>query len=226
AEPWALKKDPARAADLQDACTITLNLFRQIAIFLSPVLPKLKGQTGELLGRAIEHWDEALTPLVGTPVKPFKHLLQRVDADTVAKVIEATKAAASAEKPAASAGDDDGAALRAEPIEAECVIDDFLKVDLRVARVLDAAHVDGAKKLLKLTLGLGGEERRTVFAGIKSAYAPEDLIGRLVVCVANLKPREMKFGTSEGMVIAAGPGGEDIYVLSPDVGAVPGQRVR
>ena len=92
--------------------------------------------------------------------------------------------------------------------------------------MLAADHVDGAKKLLQLTLGLGGDERRTVFAGIKSAYAPEDLVGKLVVCVANLKPRKMKFGTSEGMVIAAGPGGKDIYVLSPDSGAVPGQRVR
>jgi methionyl-tRNA synthetase len=224
AEPWALKKDPTRAADLQDACTVTLNLFRQIAIFLSPVLPKLKDQTGELLGREIAHWDDALTPLVGTPVKPFKHLLQRVDPVKVAQVIEATKAAAPA--PAATTGADDDAALRAEPLEAECTIEDFLKVDLRVARVLQAEHVDGAKKLLKLTLGLGGTERRTVFAGIKSAYAPEDLVGRLVVCVANLKPREMKFGTSEGMVIAAGPGGADIFVLSPDDGAVPGQRVR
>ena len=100
-----------------------------------------------------------------------------------------------------------------------------MKSDLRVARVLRAEHVDGAKKLLKLTLGLGGDERRTVFAGIKSAYEPEALVGRLVVCVANLAPRKMKFGVSEGMVVAAGPGGSDIFLLSPDDGAVPGQRI-
>ena len=225
AEPWKLKKDPERAQDLQDACSVTLNLFRQIAIFLSPVLPKLRGQTSELLGVPIERWEDARTPLVGTPVRPFKHLMQRVDPKQVQKVLDATRSQVP-ETPASHGGADGDDALRAEPIEPECTIDDFGKVDLRVARVLAADHVDGAKKLLKLTLGLGGEERRTVFAGIKSAYEPEGLVGRLVVCVANLKPREMKFGVSEGMVIAAGPGGSDIFVLSPDAGAVPGQRVR
>ncbi len=122
--------------------------------------------------------------------------------------------------------DDDGAALTAEPLVAECSIDDFSKIDLRVARVLAAEDVAGAKKLLKLTLGLGGGVTRQVFAGIKSAYSPAELVGRLVVCVANLAPRQMKFGTSEGMVIAAGPGEKDIFLLSPDSGAKPGQRVR
>jgi methionyl-tRNA synthetase len=120
---------------------------------------------------------------------------------------------------------DDGAALASEPLAAECTIDDFAKVDLRVAKVVSAEAVPEARKLLKLTLSLGGDTRRTVFAGIKSAYEPEKLAGRLVVMVANLAPRQMKFGLSEGMVIAAGPGGDDIFVLEPDAGAKPGQRV-
>ena len=112
-----------------------------------------------------------------------------------------------------------------EPMADECTIDDFVKVDLRVARIVSAEHVDGARKLLKLTLSLGGDHRKQVFAGIKAAYEPEKLEGRLVVMVANLKPRKMKFGLSEGMVCASGPGGEEVFLLSPDEGALPGQRV-
>jgi methionyl-tRNA synthetase len=106
-----------------------------------------------------------------------------------------------------------------------CTIEDFMKVDMRVARVIEAKHVEGADKLLQLTLSLGGDERRNVFAGIKSVYAPEDLVGRLVICCANLAPRKMRFGVSEGMVLACGPGGKEIFLLNPDSGAVPGQRV-
>jgi len=118
-----------------------------------------------------------------------------------------------------------GDALAAEPLAEECTYDEFLKVDLRVARIVSAEHIEEARKLLKLQLSLGGGETRQVFAGIKAAYDPEKLVGRLVVCVANLAPRKMKFGVSEGMVVASGPGGSEIYVLSPDEGAVPGQRV-
>ena len=120
---------------------------------------------------------------------------------------------------------DSGAALEAEPLAEECTFDDFLKIDLRVARITSAEQVEGARKLLKLELSLGGGTTRQVFAGIKAAYDPDKLIGRLVVCVANLAPRKMKFGLSEGMVIASGPGGEEVFLLSPDEGAVPGQRV-
>jgi methionyl-tRNA synthetase len=222
-EPWALKKDPDKAAELQDVCTVALNLFRQITIYLAPVLPKLAEQAGELFGAPIAHWDDAASPLLGTAIKPFKHLMQRVDRDKLAAVIEDSKEAAPSQPSGQPA--DDGAALQAEPIAEECTFDDFMKADLRVARVLAAEAIPEAKKLLKLTLGLGGDERRTVFAGIKSAYEAEPLVGRLVVCVANLAPRKMKFGVSEGMVIAAGPGGQDIFLLSPDSGAVPGQRV-
>jgi methionyl-tRNA synthetase len=123
------------------------------------------------------------------------------------------------------AADDDGSTLAAEPLAAECTIDDFSKVDLRVARVVSAETVPEAKKLLKLSVTFGGGVTRTVFAGIKAAYKPDDLVGRLVVVVANLAPRKMKFGTSEGMVIAAGPGENEVFLLSPDSGAKPGQRI-
>ena len=127
---------------------------------------------------------------------------------------------------AASEFNDGPEALEKEPLtEEHCTIDDFMKVDMRVARVIEANHVEGADKLLQLTLSLGGEERRNVFAGIKSVYAPEELVGRLVVCCANLKPRKMRFGVSEGMVLACGPGGKDIFLLNPDTGAMPGMRV-
>ena len=130
----------------------------------------------------------------------------------------------SADIPAAKS-DDGPEALAAEPLTDECQFDDFVKVDLRVARVVKAEEVPDARKLLKLTLSLGGDERRTVFAGIKAAYAPDDLVGRLVIFAANLAPRKMRFGTSEGMVLAAGSGGKDVYLLNVDDGAVPGQRV-
>jgi methionyl-tRNA synthetase len=142
-------------------------------------------------------------------------------------MIEASREeAAPAAKQGAGASPSDGPeALQAEPLSPTISFDDFAKIDLRVARVVAAEEVPKSKKLLRLTLSLGGDERRNVFAGIKSAYAPEKLVGRLVIVVANLAPRQMQFGASEGMVVAAGPGGEEIYLLSPDSGAVPGQRV-
>ena len=234
-KPWELRKDPARAADLQDVCTVALNLFRQLAIYLAPVLPKLAAQTAELLNKPIAHWDESRTPLVGTPVAKFQHMLQRVEEKDVHAMIEASKQLADStpatpSAPGSAGGSssswsDTADALAAEPLAPECTIDDFTKVDLRVARITAAEDVAEAKKLLKLTLSLGGDNTRTVFAGIKEAYKPEDLVGRLVVCVANLAPRKMKFGLSEGMVTACGPGGTEVYLLSPDSGAVPGQRV-
>ena len=133
--------------------------------------------------------------------------------------------AAAASTPPAPAYDDGDQPLVAEPLAEMITIDDFTKVDLRVARVLTAEDVPEAKKLLKLTLGLGGAHRRTVFAGIKEAYRPEQLVGRLVICAANLAPRKMKFGTSEGMIVAAGAGGREIFLLAPDEGARPGHRV-
>jgi methionyl-tRNA synthetase len=253
-KPWELRKDPSRQRELQDVCTVALNLFRQLVVYLSPVLPRLAEQTGALLHKPIVHWDESKTPLVGTPVAKFTHMLQRVEEKDVLAMIEDTKSAAGAPKSGevaaatvASGGQstspgvgdpafvktsvgggcyaDSGDALAAEPLAPECSIDDFTKVDLRVARIVAAEDVPEANKLLKLTLSLGGDTTKTVFAGIKAAYAPTDLVGRLVICVANLAPRKMKFGTSEGMVTAAGPGGKDVYLLAVDSGAVPGQRV-
>ena len=227
-KPWELRKDPTQSQKLQDVCTVSLNLFRQLVIYLAPVLPRLAQQTGELLAKPIQHWDESKTPLTGTPVAKFKHMLRRVEEKDIQAMIEESKEIDSAPTCSPEIEDrwkDSGDSMAAEPLADECSIDDFVKVDLRVARVIAAEDVPEARKLLKLTLSLGGGELRTVFAGIKSAYNPETLVGRLVVCVANLAPRKMKFGTSEAMVAASGPGGEDIFLLAPDDGAVPGQRV-
>ncbi|WDI44889.1 methionine--tRNA ligase [Bremerella sp. P1] len=232
-KPWELRKDPANAQKLQDVCTVGLNLFRQIVVYLSPVLPKLAEQTGELLNDPITSWDQAKTPLTGTEVNKFSHLMKRVEADKVKAMIDDSKEEAAAEAPAennqaeetSAKFNDSAQPMVDEPMAEECTIDDFVKVDLRVARVLSAEQVPEARKLLKLTLGLGGDHRKQVFAGIKAAYKPEDLVGRLVVMVANLKPRQMKFGLSEGMVCASGPGGEEVFLLSPDEGAKPGQRI-
>jgi methionyl-tRNA synthetase len=231
--PWDLRKDSSRASELQDVCTVALNLFRQIVVYLSPVLPRLAQQTGELLNDPIERWDQSQKPLVGTRVNKFTHMLRRVDEKDVHAMIEDSKPN-SADGVVASATvaagphtpwNDPGDALAAEPLAAECTIDDFAKVDLRVARVIAAEDVPEARKLLKLTLSLGGGTTKNVFAGIKEAYQPEDLVGKLVVCVANLAPRKMKFGVSDGMVAAAGPGGSEVFVITVDEGAVPGQRV-
>lgn len=238
--PWTLKKDPEKAQQLQATCSVTLNLFRQIIIYLSPVLPRLAVQVGELLQKPITHWNDSQTSLTGTGVSKFEHLMKRVELAQVLAMIEEspttppeTPATPAAAEPGAASSTavaspygDGPEALAKEPLVAEhCTIDDFVKVDLRVARVLAASHVQGADKLLQLTLSMGGESTRNVFAGIKSAYKPEDLVGCLVIFCANLAPRKMKFGMSEGMVLAAGAGGQEIYLLNPDSGAKPGQRV-
>jgi methionyl-tRNA synthetase len=202
------------------------------------VLPRLAQQTGELLNDPITRWEQSQQPLVGTPVAKFTHMLRRVEEKDVLAMIEESKPktnstggeVASATRdlaPSSSSSpwNDSGHALTVEPLAPECTIDDFTKVDLRVARVIAAEDVAEAKKLLKLTLSLGGDTTKTVFAGIKEAYKPADLVGRLVICVANLAPRQMKFGKSEGMVTAAGPGGAEVFLLSVDSKAVPGQRV-
>jgi methionyl-tRNA synthetase len=228
--PWDLRKDPEKAGELQDVCTVALNLFRTLVIYLAPVLPDLAAKTGELFGETYTNWDQSGTPLTGRTVAKFQHMMQRVEAAKIEAMItesreEAAESAAPAAVAAPPAWDDAGDALAATPLADEITIDDFTKVDLRVARVIAADEVPEARKLVKLTLSLGGGSTLTVFAGIKSAYEPADLLGKLVVVVANLAPRTMKFGVSEGMIIAAGPGGEDIFLLSPDEGAVPGQRV-
>jgi len=210
-------------------CTVALNLFRQISLFLAPILPRLAEQTASLLNLAPPsawRWEDAKTPLPpGMPVNRFEHMLKRVELTQVQAMISQSAQQADEAKPAPAAARDGPEALAAEPLAPTCSFDEFAKVDMRVARVVAAEDVKESNKLLRLTLSLGGNERRTVFAGIKGVYQPEALLGRLVICCANLAPRKMKFGTSEGMVLAAGPGGNDIYLLAPDPGAVPGQRV-
>ena len=229
AEPWNLKKDPAKTQELQDVCTIALNLFRQLVIYLSPVLPDLVEKTGELLNEPLTHWDQSQTPLTGSPVAKFKHMMKRIEEKDVRAMEEASKIEAEQESALVENNSDQFSdseqPMIDEPMTDECTIEDFMKVDLRVARIVNAEHVEGARKLLKLTLSLGGEHRKQVFAGIKAAYEPDQLVGRLVVMVANLKPRQMKFGLSEGMVCASGPGGEEVFLLTPDEGSKPGQRV-
>lgn len=238
-QPWTLKKDPAKADELKAVCSVALNLFRQLVIYLSPVLPRLAQQTADLLGDPITTWSQTEQPLVGTAVNNFSHMMKRLELAQVEAMIESSKQdnipsqpARDAPAPASNPSEetqiffvDGGEPLMKEPLAEECTIEDFMKVDLRVARVVEANHVEGANKLLQLTLSLGGDVRKNVFAGIKSAYKPEDLVGQLVICVANLKPRQMKFGMSEGMICAAGEGGKEVFVLKPDTGARPGQRV-
>lgn len=224
--PWTLAKDAGRVDELRNTCTVGLNLFRQLAIYLAPVLPKLARQTGELFEDPIVSWDQSKNPLLAKSVKPYRHMMTRIKREQVDLMIASNKGQATPAADEASASMESDEYLKAEPLVKELItIQDFEKMDLRVARVVTAEEVSGAAKLVKLTLALGGSERRTVFAGIKTAYEVPPLVGKLLVYVANLTPRTMKFGTSEGMVLASGPGGKDIYLLSPDSGAKPGQRV-
>jgi methionyl-tRNA synthetase len=247
-EPWKLKKDPERQTELRDVCTIALNLFRQILVYLSPVLPKMAVAAGQLLDKPIVHWDESKQPVVGNAVGKFSHLMNRVDAQKVKAMMQTNLEATVGERPTASAAlpgapsaeadagtqaatpaapVDNDSAIKAEGIAPEITIDDFGKIDLRVARIVKAEHVPEAKKLIKLQLSLGGDVTRQVFAGIKSAYDPDKLVGRLVVMVANLAPRQMKFGLSEGMIVCASGGdAPGLFLLSPDSGATPGMRLK
>jgi len=221
-EPWALAKQEGTEQEVLDICSLGINLFRIIMIYLKPVLPLLAEQVESFLNDSLQ-WSDTISPLKDHEINKFKPLMQRIEKEKVDAMIEEEKQniaalQAQAEKKA------DSSSLE-EPIAETIQFDDFAKVDLRVARITAAQHVEGADKLLQLTLDLGGETRN-VFAGIKSAYQPEDLEGRLTVMVANLAPRKMKFGVSEGMVCAAGPGGKDIWLLSPDSGAQPGMRIK
>ncbi|MDO6460428.1 methionine--tRNA ligase [Granulosicoccaceae sp. 1_MG-2023] len=219
AEPWVLIKNDETRASVQGISTQGLNLYRVLVNYLKPVLPDLAAKTEALFGAGELNWDSTREPLLGTSILRFKPMLKRLETDTINKMTDASKEdLAAAAKPATGPLADD-------PIKDTIDYGDFDKVDLRVAKIVNAAHVEGADKLLQLTLDLGGETRN-VFAGIKSAYQPEDLIGKLTVMVANLAPRKMRFGLSEGMVLAAGPGGKDLFILNPDQGAEPGMRVK
>jgi methionyl-tRNA synthetase len=220
AKPWVVAKQEGKDAELQAICSMGLNLFRVLLAYLKPVVPQLASQSEQFLGIPPLAWGDIGEPLLNHTIQPFQPLMTRVEAAAVQAVVDASKETIGA--PATSAKD---AKATMDPIAAEIEYDDFAKIDLRVARIAKAEHVEGAEKLLRLTLDLGGEQRQ-VFAGIKSAYSPEQLEGKLTVMVANLKPRKMRFGTSEGMVLAAGPGGKDLWILEPQEGAQPGMRVK
>ncbi|MBQ4850054.1 methionine--tRNA ligase [Pseudoalteromonas sp. MMG012] len=218
--PWVLIKNEETHEQAHQVCSLGLNLFKILMTYLKPVLPAMASNVEQFLNTELT-WDSAQEILSDHPINKFKALMQRVDMDKVNTMLEESKESLVATTQAAI---DPSSPLAKEPIAEEIEFNDFAKVDLRVAKIAKAEHVEGADKLLKLTLDLGGETRQ-VFAGIKSAYAPEDIEGKLTVMVANLKPRKMRFGMSEGMVLAAGPGGKEIYILSPDDGSEPGMRV-
>lgn len=266
AAPWTLRKEWARLEKdenatpeerdaarrkLQDAVTVSLNLFRQVVVYLTPILPELAKKTEELLNTKITSWNDAQTPLLGTEVAEYRHMMARVPKEGIQAMIEESKDDLKPTAPAAETVEnaenapcaetenaenaapvgiapwfDSAEPLAAEPMSETISIDDFLKVDLRVGRIVEAEQVKEARKLLKLKISLGGDETRQVFAGIKAAYPDaENLIGKLVIFVANLQPRQMKFGLSEGMVVASGPGGPDVFLTFPDEGAKPGMRL-
>ncbi|MBW8017111.1 MAG: methionine--tRNA ligase [Planctomycetes bacterium] len=216
-EPWKLiKEDPEKA---RVVLTATINAVKVLTIYLKPVVPGFARKIEAFLNAGELTYSDVNSFLEDHEINKFQRLVERIDKKKVEAMIEESK-----QEQAPAAGEEVKAELD-EPIEPECTIEDFMKVDLRVAKVVVAEAVEGANKLLHLELDLGCGIRKNVFAGISKAYKPEDLLGRNVVCVANLKPRKMKFGVSEGMVCAAGPGGVDVFVLGVDDGAVPGQRV-
>ena len=230
-EPWVVAKTDKQSPELQAICSTGINAFRLLVCYLKPVLPGIAAQAEQFLSIEPLLWKDSGDILVNHRINKFKPLITRVEADKVQAMIDATQRDYEAQQatkmsqaePQASTEDNTG-------FEAEIEFDDFARVDLRIARISNAQHVEGADKLLQLTLDLGPDKngdpiQRNVFSGIKSAYAPEDLVGKLTVVVANLKPRKMKFGMSEGMVLAAGPGGKDIFLLEPHDGATPGMRV-
>ena len=216
--PWQLAKNEATLPDVQPICTTAINAFRLLVLYLKPVMPTLSDKVQHFLQVDRLDYESLNHTLLDHQIEAFTPLITRIEMKDVEAMIqpEVTEIKETTETSTSGA---------IEPIEAECTIDDFAKVDLRVATIVSAEAVEGADKLLKLTLDLGGEQRQ-VFSGIKAAYRAEDLVGRQTVMIANLAPRKMKFGLSEGMVLAAGPGGSEIYLLEPDQGANAGQRIR
>lgn len=224
-KPWALSKDPNKQAEVQDVCTMGLNLFRILMIYLKPVLPQTAKQVEAFLNIQPLQWQDKNNPLLNHTICEFKPLINRIDP----KQIEAMKMAAQEDIDQSSKPETKAEEKKVlnEPEKLHISIEDFAKVDLRIAKVLEADSVEGADKLLRLKVDVGGETRQ-IFAGIKSAYQPEELIGRHVVIVANLAPRKMRFGVSEGMVIVAS-GGDDskaLWIVSPDPGAASGMKVK
>ena len=220
-EPWKLNKDPQRKEDVQLVCSQAINMFRVLAIYLKPILPRMAEKTEAFLNVAPLRWTDAQAPLLGHTISKFSAMLQRMENKTMDALVEASAQGEAGTQPQPDKADGKTDAADADYIN----IDDFAKVELKVAKIVAADFVDGADKLLQLTLDVGDHQRQ-VFSGIREAYEPADLVGRLTVVVANLAPRKMRFGVSEGMVLAAGPGGKDIFLLSPDSGAQPGMDVK
>ncbi len=222
-KPWELAKDPHHAQRLHDVCSRSLEAFRVLALYLKPVLPRLSAEVEKFLNIAPQQWADVTRHLQpGHRINPYRHLATRVEPAQVDAMLNASKESlkmtATQATPAPAGG--------AEPNKPEISIDEFGKIDLRIARIVAASYVEGADKLLQLTVDAGEGRTRNIFAGIRAAYDPKTLEGRLTVIVANLAPRKMKFGVSEGMVLAAGPGGKDLWILAPDAGAQPGMRVK
>ena len=224
-KPWLLAKDPEQNEALQQVCTTSLNLFRLLTIYLKPILPEIAENAAAFLNVPPLAWEDTTTLLTDHTIKPYQHLAARIDPKSIPALLDESQKdmKTMAEKTSETIAQTSDVARH--PILPEISYDDFAKLDLRIARIVKASHVEGAEKLLELTVDIGGL-MRTVFAGIKEAYKPEDLEGRLTVVVANLAPRKMKFGLSEGMVLAAGPGKKDLWILAPDTGAQPGMRVK
>jgi methionyl-tRNA synthetase len=226
-KPWDIAKDPARSTELHVTCTVAVNIFRWLTVMLKPVLPATAANVERFLNIGPLRWTDIGSDLpTAHQIRPYQHLMTRVDAKQIKALVDANRetlqAAPAASAPAKKQEKTVDAASEAHSIS----IDDFSKIDLRIARIANAEHVEGADKLLKLTLDLGALGTKQVFAGIKSAYEPETLKGRLTVMVANLAPRKMKFGVSEGMVLAASGDAAGLYLLSPDAGAEPGMKVK
>jgi len=230
-KPWEVAKLPSHDADLHETCTMGLNFFLALMTWLTPVIPEIAEKTADLFTidslTDTPSWNRCQNPLLGQQIKPFKHFIKRIEARQIEAILEDSKQSLSENTSSTSATSATGTkANLATTADPECIgFDDFSKVDLRVAKITKARAVKGADKLLQLTLDIGTETRQ-VFAGIKAAYEPESLVGQMTVMVANLAPRKMRFGVSEGMVLAAGPGGSEIFLISPDDGAKPGMRVK
>jgi methionyl-tRNA synthetase len=231
-KPWLIAKEEGRDKELNAICSMGLNLFRLLVVYLQPVIPSLANNAAQFLNIPPHTWPSQVLPLLNHKINAFVPLMTRIEADKIAAIIEASKQNLEKSAPAIPAPKSSADKTQAtenfnriEPIAEAIEIEDFAKIDLRIARIIKAEAVPNAEKLLQLTVDIGNETRN-IFAGIKSAYTPEELEGKFTVVVANLKPRKMRFGTSEGMVLAAGPGGKELWVLSPDQGAEAGMRVK
>ena len=226
AAPWAKNKEEDKQTEVHEICTQGINMFRILTAYLKPIIPETAKKAEDFLNCEALNWQNISQPLLNHSINKFKPLMQRIEQAPIDKIIESSKETLSATAPTKTKKPvQQDTSAEFEAIAPEIEFEDFAKIDLRIAKIIKAEQVQGADKLLQLTLDLG-DQTRNVFAGIKSAYAAEDLEGKLTVVVANLKPRKMRFGLSEGMVLAAGPGGKDLWILNPDEGAKPGMKVK